>query len=81
MRAATAATASQTPAMTARAGCGDALAAATGPDFDTMWLEMMIEHHQGAVSMAEDVKASGTNPTPQCSPIRSSPPSRPRSTR
>ena len=30
-----------------------ALAAATGTDFDRMWLEMMIEHHEGAVEMAE----------------------------
>ena len=40
----------------------DALAASTGSGFDTMWLEMMIEHHTGAVAMAEDVKSSGANP-------------------
>lgn len=36
-----------------------ALAAATGADFDRMWLEMMIEHHQGAVEMAETEIADG----------------------
>jgi uncharacterized protein (DUF305 family) len=39
----------------------DALGAATGAEFDTMWLEMMIRHHEGAISMAETVKASGSN--------------------
>ena len=29
------------------------LANATGADFDTMWLQMMIAHHQGAIAMAE----------------------------
>jgi uncharacterized protein (DUF305 family) len=40
----------------------DELATASGPDFDTLWLEMMIEHHRGAISMADDVLAEGTNP-------------------
>lgn len=40
----------------------DALAAMTGPDFDVMWLEMMIEHHKGAISQSETVKADGSNP-------------------
>lgn len=40
----------------------DALAAATGAEFDTMWLEMMIEHHEGAISQSETVKADGSNP-------------------
>ena len=40
----------------------DALAAMTGETFDTRWLEMMIEHHTGAITMAEDVKATGSNP-------------------
>jgi uncharacterized protein (DUF305 family) len=31
------------------------LSAATGTDFDTMWLQMMIAHHQGAVTMAQQV--------------------------
>jgi uncharacterized protein (DUF305 family) len=39
----------------------DALAAATGAEFDTMWAEMMIRHHEGAISMAQDVKANGAN--------------------
>jgi uncharacterized protein (DUF305 family) len=40
----------------------DALAAATGTDFDRMWLEMMIAHHEGAISQSEMVKANGSNP-------------------
>jgi uncharacterized protein (DUF305 family) len=40
----------------------DALAAATGTEFDTMWLEMMIEHHQGAIAQSDSVKADGSNP-------------------
>jgi uncharacterized protein (DUF305 family) len=39
----------------------DALAAATGTEFDRMWLEMMIAHHEGAISQSETVKASGSN--------------------
>jgi uncharacterized protein (DUF305 family) len=39
----------------------DALAQATGADFDRMWLEMMIEHHEGAIVMAEEAAASGTD--------------------
>ena len=39
----------------------DAMAAATGADFDQMWLEMMIAHHEGAISQSETVKASGSN--------------------
>jgi uncharacterized protein (DUF305 family) len=39
----------------------DALAASTGGDFDTMWLEMMIAHHEGAISQSETVKANGSN--------------------
>lgn len=33
----------------------------TGTDFDRAWLAMMIEHHQGAVSMADDVLATTQN--------------------
>jgi uncharacterized protein (DUF305 family) len=40
----------------------DALAAATGADFDRTWTGMMIEHHQGAISQSETVKADGSNP-------------------
>ena len=37
------------------------LAAAKGPEFDRMFLELMIEHHQGAVTMAQNLFAkSGT---------------------
>jgi uncharacterized protein (DUF305 family) len=35
------------------------LEAAQGPAFEDMWLEMMIEHHEGAIEMAEDEKADG----------------------
>ncbi|MDQ1248048.1 MAG: hypothetical protein QG597_2420 [Actinomycetota bacterium] len=38
-----------------------ALAAAKGPAFDQLWLQMMISHHEGAIAMAEDVSDS-TNP-------------------
>lgn len=38
------------------------LAAAQGAEFDRQWLEMMIEHHEGAVAMAETELAEGTNP-------------------
>ena len=37
------------------------LAAATGAAFDTMWLQMMIAHHQGAVGMADQIVANGSN--------------------
>jgi uncharacterized protein (DUF305 family) len=40
----------------------DELAAATSTEFDTLWLAMMIEHHRGAITMAQDVLAEGTNP-------------------
>lgn len=40
----------------------DALGVATGTEFDTMWLEMMIAHHEGAISQSETVKANGANP-------------------
>lgn len=38
-----------------------ALMDATGADFDRMWLEMMIAHHEGAITMAEQVKAESSN--------------------
>nr|WP_203417350.1 DUF305 domain-containing protein [Jiangella ureilytica] len=38
-----------------------ALGAATGAEFERMWLTMMIEHHQGAVDMAEDQLAEGSD--------------------
>jgi uncharacterized protein (DUF305 family) len=38
------------------------LAAADGPRFDTLWLEMMVEHHEGAVVMAQEVLGTTANP-------------------
>jgi uncharacterized protein (DUF305 family) len=35
-----------------------ALADAEGAEFDRMWLTMMIEHHEGAITMAQDVLAT-----------------------
>lgn len=34
----------------------------TGAEFDAAWLKAMIAHHEGAVKMAEDVKANGKHP-------------------
>ena len=39
-----------------------ALAQARGTEFDRMWLEMMIAHHEGAVTMARQVLATTTEP-------------------
>lgn len=39
-----------------------ALGEASGTSFDTMWLEMMIRHHEGAIAMANTVKSSGADP-------------------
>ncbi|GEM29511.1 hypothetical protein NN3_05180 [Nocardia neocaledoniensis NBRC 108232] len=38
-----------------------ALEAATGAEFDRQWLEMMIEHHEGAVDMANTELTGGVN--------------------
>ena len=38
------------------------LAGADGAAFDRMWLTMMIEHHEGAVEMAQDVLKSTADP-------------------
>ena len=38
-----------------------ALEAASGPEFDRMWLEMMGIHHRGAVEMAQTEIAEGSN--------------------
>ena len=38
------------------------LMGASGPEFNQMWLTMMIEHHEGAVEMAQDVLATTSNP-------------------
>lgn len=35
---------------------------ASGAEFDTMWLEMMIEHHKGAVEMAQTEQSEGAYP-------------------
>jgi len=35
---------------------------ASGPDLDRMFLEMMIRHHEGAISMAEDELENGQFP-------------------
>lgn len=40
----------------------DELAAASGADFERLFLTMMIEHHQGAVEMAEAEQRDGANP-------------------
>lgn len=40
----------------------DSMSAMNGADFDRMWLEMMIEHHRGAISQSETVKTDGSNP-------------------
>ncbi|GDY33432.1 DUF305 domain-containing protein [Gandjariella thermophila] len=34
---------------------------ANGADFDRMWLQMMIKHHQGAIDMAKTELAQGSN--------------------
>lgn len=39
-----------------------ALEAASGAEFDRMFLEMMVEHHRGAISMAETEVAEGAFP-------------------
>lgn len=38
------------------------LRAATGDEFEKMWLLFMVAHHQGAVTMSQDVIANGTDP-------------------
>ena len=38
-----------------------ALEAASGAEFDRMWLQMMIEHHTSAVDMAKMEVAEGEN--------------------
>ncbi|CAL9284187.1 DUF305 domain-containing protein [Streptomyces sp. SudanB52_2052] len=39
------------------------LEAAKGTEFDRMFAEMMIEHHKGAITMAEDEQKNGRNAT------------------
>ncbi|NEW40841.1 DUF305 domain-containing protein [Nocardia cyriacigeorgica] len=38
-----------------------ALENATGPEFDRQWIQMMIEHHTGAIDMANTELADGVN--------------------
>ena len=40
----------------------DTLANSRGDQFDQLWIQMMIEHHQGAVALADAVLQSGENP-------------------
>ncbi|MBJ7350739.1 MAG: DUF305 domain-containing protein [Rhodococcus sp.] len=43
----------------------DALTVLSGPEFDRQWLTMMIEHHEGAIEMANNEIADGSNPDAQ----------------
>ncbi|WP_372594675.1 DUF305 domain-containing protein [Actinotalea sp.] len=38
------------------------LATLAGADFDRRFLQLMIEHHRGAIEMAEDARAQGVHP-------------------
>ncbi len=40
----------------------DELGGSTGADFDSMFLRMMIEHHEGAIEMARTEQQEGKNP-------------------
>lgn len=40
----------------------DELASATGAEFDALWLTSMIEHHEGAITMAQRVVDDGQDP-------------------
>jgi uncharacterized protein (DUF305 family) len=39
-----------------------ALAAAKGSAFDDLWLRMMVAHHEGALTMAQDVLSTTQDP-------------------
>jgi uncharacterized protein (DUF305 family) len=39
----------------------DKLQSLTGPEFDRLWLTSMIDHHRGAIAMAQDEGAHGRN--------------------
>lgn len=43
------------------AGDMSALEGTSGTEFDQMWLTMMIEHHEGAIEMADTEQADGEN--------------------
>lgn len=47
---------------TSRRAVPAAAAEASGEEFDRRWLTMMIEHHEGAVTMAKDVLATTADP-------------------
>ena len=49
------------PGMTSDADM-DALAEAPDREFEEQWLAMMVEHHEGAVAMAEEVADAGESP-------------------
>ncbi len=40
----------------------DKLAAAEGVEFDRLWMTLMIDHHEGAVTMAQQVLTTTRNP-------------------
>ena len=40
----------------------EALGDASGSAFEQMWLQMMTEHHEGAIEMAEEEVADGEFP-------------------
>jgi uncharacterized protein (DUF305 family) len=40
----------------------DRLETSTGTEFDRLWLELMIQHHEGAVKMSKSEVAGGKNP-------------------
>jgi len=40
----------------------EALQAAQGPEFDQLFLTGMIAHHEGAIDMANEVLAAGSDP-------------------
>lgn len=52
---------SDMPGMMSDADMGS-LGTATGAEFDQMFLEMMIEHHTGAIEMAKTEQQDGENP-------------------
>lgn len=39
------------------------LRSSSGPAFDRLWLETMIRHHEGAITMARGHLATGTDET------------------
>lgn len=39
----------------------DNLATLRGAEFDTAWIELMIQHHEGALSMAKDLLKTGVS--------------------